>query len=470
MFARSCLLLALSVSLAGCSAIIDTDTEVFGSDVTLPDSGPPDGVDAGPPVDGGPVDMLVRPDMPPADCPAPPTCVGGDSLVCEGGERVRVPCAAGCNGATGECLPGATGFTPSNVGRDQFREGAPSIDLAEAFRYDTGTCSSMTGAARVVAMRDGGEACVLSVSSFRLRPDGYMQVNGRRPLIIVASDEIRVEGIIDVSARGDQPGAAGELGGRVVAEGQDGQGAGGGHAGVHEGDYDDGGGGGGGGCGVGGDGGNGGSAAGGEGGSAHLDGADLQPLFGGSGGGRGRGAIRSTFSNAGEGGAGGGAIQLTAANRLVISGAVVAGGGGGQPGRALGDGGTNWGSGGGGGAGGNVILEAPDIEVDGGLSVVGGGGGGSASGSAGEAGQDGVDGATDRPAGGAAGGFQYGANGGDGAGLGSTSGANGDSNGRGAANGGGGGGGTGCVVVRSSGSPAVPVNPPSAVSSLGLLP
>ncbi len=471
---RSCLLIALAGFVGGCSAIIDTDPEVFGeSDVTLPDYGPPDMVDGGGPRDLGPnpPDMLVRPDMPPADCPAPPECAGGNSLVCQDGERVTVPCPAGCNGATGACLPVPTGFTPSNVGREQFRDDAPDLDVDEAFRYDTNTCTSMTGASRVVGMRDGGEACVLSVGSFRLRESGYMQVGGQRPLIIVASDEIRVEGIIDVSARGDQSGPAGLRGGRTVAGAEDGGGPGGGHAGEHVDDFDDGGGAGGGGCGGGGDGGSGGSAAGGEGGVPYLSGDDLQPLIGGSGGGRGRGAVRASFSNAGEGGAGGGALQLTAATRIVISGGIVAGGGGGQPGRNNGDGGTNWGSGGGGGAGGNVIVEAPDVQVDGGLSVVGGGGGGGASGGgAGGAGQDGVDGALDRPDGGDTGGVQYGAPGGGGGGLGSISGDDGGSNDSNFANGGGGGGGAGCVVVRTTGSPAVPVNPPASLSSLPLLP
>jgi len=472
MLARSCLLISSAALVGGCSAIIDTDPDVFGSDVTLPDSGPPILVDGGARDLGpNPPDMGARPDMPPAACPAPPQCVGGDSLVCEGGERVTVPCPGGCNGATGECLPPATGFTPSNVGRDQFRDG-PDLDLDEAFRYDTDACTSMTGAARVVAMRDGGEACVLSVGSFRLRAGGFMQVGGQRPLIIVANDEIRIEGVIDVSARGDQAGPAGEPGGRTVSGAADGEGPGGGITGVHEGDFDDGGGGGGGGCGGGGDGGQGGEGAGGEGGSPFLDGNDLQPLFGGSGGGRGRGAIRAGgFSNAGEGGAGGGALQLTAANRIVIGGGVVAGGGGGQPGRNNGDAGTNWGSGGGGGAGGNVIVEAPEIEVGGGLSVVGGGGGGgSSSGGSGGAGQDGLDGATAQPSGGDSGGSQYGSPGGDGAGLATVGGEGGGSNTADFANGGGGGGGAGCVVVRSSSSASVPVNPPASVTTLSLLP
>lgn len=474
MLARSCLFLGLAALVGGCSALIDTDPDVFGeSDVTLPDYGPPDMVDGGGPRDmgPGPVDMLLRPDMPPADCPAPPECAGGNSLVCQDGVRVTVPCPAGCNGATGECLPTATGFTPSNVGREQFREDGPDLDLDEAFRYDTNSCTSMTGASRVVSMRGGGEACVLSVGSFRLRESGFMQVGGARPLIIVANDEIRIEGIIDVSAREDQTGPAGQPGGRTVSGAENGQGPGGGEAGVHEEDFDDGGGGGAGGCGGGGDGGSGGAADGGEGGSPWLDGNDLQPLVGGSGGGRGRGAVRGTFSNAGEGGAGGGALQLTAANRIVISGGIVAGGGGGQGGRNGGDSGTNWGSGGGGGAGGNVIVEAPDISGAGGLSVVGGGGGGgSSSTGAGGAGQDGVDAATARPSGGDSGGFQYGADGGDGGGLAVPAGAGGGSNDSMFANGGGGGGGAGCVVVRSSGSPAVAVNPPGSVTNLSLLP
>ena len=454
---------------SGCSALVDPDTGLLGDESAATDAQVPA-------ADGGTSDGFVvddedsgpAPDMPVApDCPAPPRCEGDALVVCEGERAVSQLCPDGCDAAAGRCIEGPARFTPSNVGADLFRDEAPDVDVVENIRFDTGSCSSMSDAARIVGMRAGGEACVLSVGSFRVRSDAFLQVVGSRPLIVIASDEIRIEGLIDLSARDTESGPAGFDGPTMET---DGEGAGAGGGGVHEGSFDDGGGGGAGGCGAGGMGGTGGTGAGGSAGAGWLAGSDLQPLVGGSSGGRGRGAV--ALGNAGPGGGGGGALQLTARTRLILDGGILSGGGGGGAGRSEGDRSSNWGSGGGGGAGGNVLLESPEITVDGGgVSIVGGGGGGSASGnSAGEPGQDGIDAALERPAGGAAGGNQYGASGGDGAGQASMSGDDGATNTAAFANGGGGGGGSGCLVVRTMGDLSVPLNPDAAQRTLPLLP
>lgn len=433
---RSLLLLAL---VFGCSAIVNPDgTRLGGGEV---DVGRDAGTDGG--LDGGGVDANVD-----SGCTAAPFCDGATRIFCAGGRLQMEDCDDGCDPDSGSCIGAPTDFQPSNVGRDQFREDAPDLvlDPPRSGRYDTSECDPASGIARVVRLADSSEACVLSLGDFVIEEGTTFQVIGDRALIVVSSGEIRIDGVLDASAEGTRPGPGGFRGGEM-----DGQGPGGGGAGQHRDRFSDGGGGGGGACGIGGAGGVGGGlgmdAPGGRPGPAWAAlGADFQPLIGGSAGGRGQGALRDGgATNAGLGGAGGGAIQLTALDRVRVTGTLVVGGGGGQGGQAVGGTGVNWGSGGGGGSGGTVLLEAPVVQSTGIISLAGGGGGGFADGRSGTPGSDGpVDG---RASGGSPGG-------GAGAGDTSVAGTLGDDGSAPAANGAGGGGGGGCLVIRSASPPA----------------
>lgn len=208
---------------------------------------------------------------------------------------------------------------------------------------------------------------------------GNLYVIGRNSLVIVARQQIRIEGTViasggrraasvDAACNGGvlvgTPGPGGFAGG---AENMDGSGLDSGQ-GINE----PGGTGltaelGGGGGGHGAAGGQGGGMGAGAGGIANGA-TTLDPLTGGSGG-AGGGKQDGT---GGTGGGGGGAVQLTALDTILFvgNGGIIAAGGGGGPG-------SGDDAGGGGGAGGSILLEAPRIELGTGrLSANGGGGGG----------------------------------------------------------------------------------------------
>jgi hypothetical protein len=281
----------------------------------------------------------------------------------------------------------------------------------------------------------GPELAVLHVRRFSIEEGTTVRVVGTRGFIVVAADEVSIEGLLDAGGRGTEPGPAGFAPG-------DGPGLGG--TGANEGARDGGGGGGGGAA----DGADGGDATaflardadGGGGGISHL-GEALEVLVGGSGGGFGSGCISDP-------GAGGGAVQLTALKLVEVRGAVNAGGGGGGGGLGQGanvDGCGSFGSGGGGGGGGSIVVQARDVRLNDELRVNGGGGGGGG-GDTGNGG-DGTDGdASDVPATGGEGGGRAGAQGGTGAAPGTTA-TPGSNDGSGDGNGGGGGGAIGRVVV-----------------------
>lgn len=404
----------------GCSALVSTDESKLGGGGPGVDGGPGDGGgDGGPGPDAG--DGGPGPDSGPGD-------------------------------------GGAVDMVPSNVSAALWDDGAPALDLSEERRYglDTSTCEATMARSQVVAQAEGPELCVVQVRDLILGEGASLRVSGRRPLVLMASGRVRIEGTIDVSAVGIEPGPGGARGGTRMDP--DGQGVGGGGAGEHVGSFDDGGGGGGGLCGPGGGGGNGGGAEGGVPGDTARTDWELMPLVGGSGGGRGPGAdLFGGSSNAGRGGAGGGALQISARERIRLEGEVLAGGGGGFPGRNQASSSVNWGAGGGGGSGGAILIEAPEIDIGGDafLNAAGGGGGGSASAPGdGDPGQDGRD-TTDRALGGAGAGDGPGtgdlsASGGDGGGAATLPGDPGQTNPQDNANGGGGGGGSGCILLRTA--------------------
>jgi len=250
---------------------------------------------------------------------------------------------------------------PSLVRPDDV-ESIGSIRTPQAVVFDTGTGKgvptvtiqgrTLRGEARTI---EGVDVAVYCFDDVFL--ENAIEVRGKRPLVIVSKDRIRVYRRLSVMggrASGASAGA-GVCGGHDGgAPGSAGRGPGAGASGR--------------------------GAAGGSYGGAGADGAQgkagvaygrshIRRMVGGSGGGGGGGA----------GGAGGGAIQLSAATAIEIApgGSIVADGGAGAA--------SPSGSGGG-GSGGAVLLSAPRIDLRGQVSVRGGDGGGGGQGRSGGAG------------------------------------------------------------------------------------
>ncbi len=292
---------------------------------------------------------------------------------------------------------------------------------------------------------------IFTFSTITIDAGGTLVGMGGNALVLLASGDVVIDGVIDVGANGTVGGPGGFAGGGHRA---DGSGPSHGSRGGLSGLFDDfqGGGGGGGHAGTGGKGGADspfccGSADGGDGGAVTGD-ASGSPLIGGSGGGGG-----TNDSSGGVGGGGGGAIQITSLTTIQVGSSAVIrapGAGGGHGDQA----------GGGGGAGGAVFLEAITIDFQGIIAVNGGGGGGGGGGGAHD-GSRGTDMVAPTPAGAGNGG---GGDGGGGAGGASLSGGTG---GEGNGGGGGGGGGGRITFVTMAGGyvPVGMVTPPGGVST-----
>jgi hypothetical protein len=198
------------------------------------------------------------------------------------------------------------------------------------------------------------EVVILTFTNFGITDVGSLKLVGERPVILAVFGDGTINGIIDVSADENTPGAGGNHSCGSSA-GDNGVGS-----------YVSGSSGGGGG-GYGTSGGMGGNQtawkfSGGSGGDTRGS-ETLIPLLGGCPGGRGGGCYTKSA-------AGGGAIQISAAGTLTITGEIQANGGDGLPG-CLSKGGGN-----GGGSGGGILLEGNIVDTtDGDLSVKGGDGG-----------------------------------------------------------------------------------------------
>lgn len=224
----------------------------------------------------------------------------------------------------------------------------------------------------------GVQLAVLRVSTLTLT--GTVRVRGSRPLVVLAREDITLDGLLDGAARGAEPGPGAGVdgpgsGGDVDASGSLATGAGGaGHA-----------------------------SPGGPGGAVEaLRPGAAGPAYGNSeellleaGSRGGRGGFSACVV---RGGAGGGALQLFAGRRLVLTerGAVTVGGGGGEdvcePCRR-----ANFvGGGAGGGSGGTLLLQSPTMELRGVLAANGGGGSGTCDGGRASTGSDAL--VSDQPA------------------------------------------------------------------------
>ena len=290
----------------------------------------------------------------------------------------RSPSGAAGDDATdarpGDASPGVS-FVPLHVPAGGRAAGTGDLDLQAL--VDTGALT-IDGASALPAgvvfdawpQPGGVDLAVLHVRRLRVPPGATVRVRGSRALVVVASDAIEIDGVLDGSAQHDQPGPGGAA---------PGAGSGAGRTGGNVGTFRDSGGSGGGFGAAGGAGG----AAGGVGcqtlpgasaGVAYGD-STLTVLVAGSGGGA---ASASSCGNRPPG-AGGGAIQLSAAVRVRVAGGINVGGGGGGGGRAqqVGASACDMSAGAGGGSGGAIVLQSPILQVSGTLAANGGGGGSS---------------------------------------------------------------------------------------------
>ncbi len=205
-------------------------------------------------------------------------------------------------------------FQPSNVMPGGAVAPAPlSIAAGTTVVVETTGCTGVAGLAVEAQLTAGRDACVLRVASLSVAATGVLYAYGSRPLVVVSTGDVTIDGIVDTSSFQTDP----TLGLLV-------RGAGSGTGGTDGGDgsdsltsFADGGGGGGGFCGAGGDGGDGGGSGGapGVGGGATAS-TTLEPLVGGADGGSGG-------TNPDSGGPGGGAIQISSFTRITIGAAAV---------------------------------------------------------------------------------------------------------------------------------------------------
>lgn len=328
-------------------------------------------------------------------------CKGNRVVTCEG--NVQEDCALSehrvCVDDGGTSPARCARLLPSNgIDLDQLNAPIARV-LNNATTLDT---NQSTPNSKLIQVNVEGTAFsyrVYHYSQFEITRTGRLRVIGDFPAIFVVDGEVIIDGLLELGGSDDRPGAGGGAGGsglgatpedragKVVVNGS--VRASGGMGGPPQ--HNDGS--------VGDPGGAGGSfgTKGGDGGrcaprvSANdcVDGPStwtptasgprgnnrLVPLFGGAGGGAGGDDGDGSSNGQGDGGHAGGAIQVTSLTKITIgiSGKINASGAGGV--------GGNWGSlrnssgGGGGGSGGAVLLEAPEIQIDGRVGAYGGSGG-----------------------------------------------------------------------------------------------
>lgn len=327
----------------------------------------------------------------------------GEALYCKDGAWVSLgPCFLGCVESPGACR------IPSNIATSQIEVAESDVSdwvlpADKTITVDTES-GEIVNTTDDVQIRPPGEGVlaevgfevhaqpqtnapdlgVFIVHDAHIPPATIVALRGPgASFVLLATGEVRLEGVIDGGAWGREPGPGGFWGGNIDEAGGGpcpGQ-AGNPLAGcVHL-------------CGAGsGGGGYGGAggagadldcnelpqrehaaAPGGAGGDGDCGTADLIPLHGGSGGAGGI-TLDSDDTDPGIGGGGGGGVQISARGGISIGaggGIRVPGQGGGQSEQAAGAGG---------GAGGAVLLEATDFSFQPGAFMTANGGGGGAGG------------------------------------------------------------------------------------------
>jgi hypothetical protein len=251
--------------------------------------------------------------------------------------------------------PGVLGFTPSNVTVSAI----PSVgDLI----ISDPNCSIDTSAMKIDCIKpdedggvpyafssamqsDGSQVTILFARSVTVQQGAQVSVKGALPLVLVATTTVSLQGTV-------QSATPGNAGGPQVTQSGAGGGPGGGADGNHAGA------GGGGYCGTGGQGAANDDATAPAAGGRSYGNTTLVPLIGGSAGGN--------HGDYPDGGEGGGAIQISAGTSITVGSLGVL--------NVAGYGGTNT-SGGGGGSGGGILLEAPQVTIDGIVAANGGGAG-----------------------------------------------------------------------------------------------
>jgi len=372
-------------------AIVDANRDAAEEDAQILDAAMVDAEILDADIDAGDVDAAVDLDAgvdagpPDAGATCIPRCSGGTLADCTPtGMTITVTCSLGCIetggiGACGRIRPShvpdptllfagtaavavtTTSYT-INTDTGEIRDGATVLRAA-------GAAGDVTGIVfRTAVQADmAPELGIFAMRSFRVAAGATVTGIGARALVILSTESVIIDGVIDVGARGNTAGPGGRNGGR---DRNGAAGPGGGARGELRGTFGENqsAGGGGGHSGVGGQGGDhdvlvGTDAPGGAGGAVIADG-DGAVLYGGGGGGAGANA-----ADGGPGGGGGGVLQITSAASVTVSatGIVRAPGGPGEGGDR---------SGGGGGAGGTVFLEGTSVAVVGLVVANGGGGGG----------------------------------------------------------------------------------------------
>lgn len=288
------------------------------------------------------------------------------------------------------------------------------------------------GSTDCVATTPAVNACVVAATSITVNANGSIRGIGSRALILLATDSIQINngGVIDVSSKrgasvtgaganasrcgtGSNPTAqTGGWGGSNATKGGNGNRAG----------------------------------AGAGGGEAAAALPQPTTLVGGCAG------IRGASGAGGKAGAGGGAVDLIA-SAIIIDGTINASGSGADGAT------TNAAGGGGGGSGGLIVLDTPNLTLNGTAQVLAQGGSGGEGATGSSAGGDGTD--PTMPGTAAPGGSGGGSAGNGGSGATTDNGGNGGDDGFGFGDGGGGGGG-GAGFIKTT-DPSPPTLPTSSV-------
>ncbi len=133
-------------------------------------------------------------------------CAGDVLETCTGGMWVASACPLGCtDDGDSHCLE----LAPSNVSSSLFVD-TGTIRVSADETWDTDTCAALPRTGMVVSQGMGyPELCVVSANRFFVDAGYTLTVEGSRPLVVLADTRVEIDGVIDVSADEEQPGAGG---------------------------------------------------------------------------------------------------------------------------------------------------------------------------------------------------------------------------------------------------------------------